>query len=151
MAGCTQLANMKRPTRIPRTRPVSSVNVAALARDASYVGSCEHKTGPWWSGRGGVRIGADGKAARPKRQHTTICPLASPRDRDRATKWLQTAISRCQFVFVEGDKRFPKHVWYVDSDGQGWAGRCINSVSGEYKGWPVGVDEMNRMKNRGRR
>ena len=104
-----------------------------------------------WGGRGGVRIGADGKAVRPKGQHTTIRPLTSTRDRDRATKWLQTAISRCQFVFVEGDKRFPKHVWYVDSDGQGWAGRCINSISGAYKGWPVGVDEMNRMKNRGRR
>lgn len=150
-ASSTQLESMKRPTRIHRTRPVSSADAAALAREASYAGSCEHKVGPWWGGRGGVRIGTDGKVTRPKRQRTAICPLTSLRDGSRATEWLQKAISRHQFVFVEGDKRFPKHVWYVDSEGQGWAGRCINSVSGEYKGWPISVDEMNRMKNRGRR
>lgn len=100
------------------------------------------------AGRRPYRRGREGRATEEAAHHDLSTD--HPRDRDRATKWLQTAISRCQFDFVEGDKRFPKHVWYVDSDGQGWAGRCINSVSGAYKGWPVGVDEMNRMKNRGR-
>lgn len=33
--GSTQLESMKRPTQAPRTRPVSSVDVAALAHGAS--------------------------------------------------------------------------------------------------------------------
>ena len=138
---------MNKPAQIAGVRPASDADVRRLAQAATYVGSPKHKAGCWWGGLGSMRVGA---ARRPKKQHTTICPLNSVRDKGRATKWLRRAISRRQFAFVEGDKRFPKHDWYVDAESQGWAGRCVNSVNGEYKSWPVDEKELSRMKNRER-
>lgn len=97
-----------------------------------------------WAGQGSA---AAGGRQRPKKQLTTTCPLHTQADRDRATGWIRSAIAAGRFLFVEGDKRFPKHVWH-EEDGQGWVGRCVNSVQGEYKGWPAAPGEIDRLTTR---
>ncbi|WP_247033711.1 hypothetical protein [Neorhizobium sp. SHOUNA12A] len=39
--------------------------------------------------------------------------------------------------FFEGDKTYPKHIWYKDDLGQFWFGFAINQILGAYKGWPI--------------
>ena len=102
-----RIVGMKRPARIPQRHPQSDAEVEEFARDASYVGSPEHKAKRWWGGRPETRIGKDGKARRPGKQLTTICPLGTSGDLLRATKWIREAIRQRRFRFVEGDKRFP--------------------------------------------
>jgi hypothetical protein len=114
----------------------------ALAARATYLGSSEHKVGRWWGGLSNVRFKDDGTPTRPKKQKTTICPLASESDRDQATIWIRCAIENGQYKFAEGDKDFPQLVWHK-VDGQSWFGRCINSAAGHYKGWPVDEGEID--------
>lgn len=71
---------------------------------------------------------------------TTICPLVAEEDRVVATEWVKRAIERGSYVFLEGDRDFPKHIWY-EENGKGWFGFCLNSMAGEYKGWPLEEDE----------
>jgi hypothetical protein len=85
-------------------------------------------------------VDINGKASRPKKQKTTICPLLGEDDRKMATEWVQRALEERKYRFYEGDKDFPKHIWYY-ADDQCWFGYCINSVAGQYKGWPIGEDE----------
>ena len=87
-------------------------------------------------------LDAGGVASRPGRQQTTICRLASEAERKQATEWVREALANGYFRYGDGDKTFPKDIWYRDATGQFWIGRCINSVSGEYKGWPV--DEVEK-------
>lgn len=135
---------MKRPH--PYTPPPADVQ--ELAEAAQYVGSPEHKRGGWWGGKGRP-LGADGALApRPKKQLTSICPLHTEEDHATATNWVRQAISKGCFRFVEGDKRFPKHIWHVGADGQGWQGRCINSVQGHYKGWPARPEDIAAEKRK---
>lgn len=134
---------MKRPT----TYSHPPTDLGQLAAAARYVGSPEHKPGRWWGGQGSVG-GAGGKLQRPKKQLTTACPLHTVKDKERATGWIREAIVAGRFLFVEGDKRFPRHVWHQDACGQGWIGRCINSVQGEYKGWPAGLHEIAALERR---
>ena len=137
---------MKRPNPIPERHPHSDDELEELARDAAYVGSPEHKAKRWWGGTPEARIGKDGKARRPKKQLTTICPLVSRDDKRRATHWIREAIRQRRFRFVEGDKRFPKHVWYTDREGRSWEGFCVNSHKGEYKGWPANPREAGKRR-----
>lgn len=130
---------LKRPVQRPLERPRTQAERQALSARACYVGSAEHKASRWWGGMPGVQY-KDGRPARPKRQTTTICPLVTERERDRATEWVRRAIETGQCKFMEGDKDFPKHIWY-EADGQGWFGFCINSAAGQYKGWPLEEDE----------
>ncbi len=81
-----------------------------------------------------------GKVGRPGKQTTTVCPLTSQEDRDRATEWVRRAITRGQYKFSQADKDYPTKIWYAD-DGQIWFGRCINSQAGQYKGWPIEEEE----------
>jgi hypothetical protein len=108
------------------------------------VGSKEHKDKGWWGGLPGVRHGKDGTVRRPKRQKTSICPLVTLRDQERATEWLRAAIEKTQYRFFEGDQDFPKHVWYK-AEGKGWFGNCINSAAGHYKGWPLEEEECREI------
>jgi hypothetical protein len=62
----------------------------------------------------------------------------------QATRWVQEAIRSEQFRFVEGDKKFPKHIWY-EADGCGWFGLCVNSEAGHYKGWPMNEEERGAL------
>jgi len=110
---------------------------------ARYVGSPEHKTLKWWGGLPEAFLNREGVARRPNKQDTTICDLTTEADRQKATKWVQEALVASQFRYYEGDKDYPKKIWYRDpTTGKLWFGQCVNSVSGEYKGWPI--DEEDR-------
>ena len=89
---------------------------------ACYVGSAEHKTHRWW---GGLPAPIPTKVVqRPEfgRLQTTICPLTKDADRIGATAWVRAALIAGQSRFYEGDKDFPKHIWYQDHTGQLWFG-----------------------------
>ena len=124
----------KRPTQIEPPAPLSDKQI----RSAFYGGSPEHKVKRWWGGLPKAYLGLDKKARRPGKPLTTICPLVSEAERDHATAWIQHALRRGQYRFYEGDKDFPKHLWYRDeATGQVWFGFLVKSGLGEYKGWPI--------------
>ena len=127
-----------------------AADIKDLAQSAEYVGSPEHKFGHWWGGQGSAPA-PDGRLKRPKKQLTTACPLHTNEDQAQATGWIRKALSAGRFLFVEGDKRFPKHVWHEDADGGRWIGRCVNSVQGEYKGWPAEPEEIATLERKKKR
>lgn len=127
----------RRPRQIPPRTPLTPQQV----RSARYVGSPEHKTHAWWGGLPRAYVGDDGTASRPGKQQTTICPLVTRQDRDDATCWVQKALTKGRFKFYDGDQEFPKKIWYRDDTGMLWVGQCVNTVLGEYKGWPAEEDE----------
>lgn len=54
------------------------------------------------------------------------------------TAWLRAALAAGQVKYFESDKDFPARIWYRDTDtGRIWIGYCVNSIAGEYKGWPI--------------
>lgn len=128
--------------RRPRQVGERTVLTAEAVASASYRGSAEHKAVAWWGGRPFAHIGRGGQASRPKKQHTTICPLNDDRDRLVATAWVQAALAAGQIQYREGDKVYPSRIWYRDAAaGSVWIGYCINGILGEYKGWPISEDE----------
>ena len=133
----SESAMAKRPIQEQRRLAVAD-NFIAMAE---YVGSEEHKDERWWGGLPGGWSGPSRVASRPNKQNTTICKLITPCDRLRATRWVRRSLKAGQFRFLQGDKDFPKHIWYKDDNGKFWFGFCINSVAGEYKGWPVNEEE----------
>jgi len=109
---------------------------------ACYVGSDEHKVERWWGGLPAAYVGASGKATRPKKEQTTICPLTTEADRQEATRWVQAALTAGQLRYYEGDKDFPARIWYREATtGRLWIGRCVNSIVGQYKCWPGEEEE----------
>jgi hypothetical protein len=93
-------------------------------------------------------VDSDGTAKRPNKQDTTICPLTTEAQRDQATDWVQKALKASQFRYYEGDKDYPKKIWYRYSEGtsaQLWFGQCVNTARGEYKGWPIGEEEKREV------
>lgn len=127
----------KRPAQIPRRPPLTRRQID----QTKYVGSPEHKDRRWWGGQPEAWVNERGVATRPGRQLTTICPLVAEQDRDRATIWVQQALTIGQFRYREGDNDFPWQIWYQDPGGQLWMGQCVNSVLGEYKGWPINEEQ----------
>lgn len=113
----------------------------AEIRAASYVGGGEHKVARWWGGLPQAKLGKDGIATRPKRLLTTICYRSTEAERDEASCWVRKALAAGQFRYFEGDKTFPKHIWYQDFNGQFWFGFAINQIAGTYKGWPISEAE----------
>jgi hypothetical protein len=134
---------MARPKQIAPRTPLTK----AEANVAFYLGSKEHKVARWWGGLPGAKIRSGGIVKRPKKQLTTICPLLTDADRVRATGWVQEALQQLQYRFFEGDKTYPKHIWYRDKDGQFWFGLCVNGISGSYKGWPIDEAEKREAFN----
>ena len=123
-----------------------------LAVEASYKGSAEHKVERWWGGLAKAKQRPRGGIGRPGKQRTTPCPLTSEADRQRANGWLRHAILAGRYLFVEGDQRFPKKVWYRETHrepggnekkDQVWMGWCFNTAAGEFKGWPISEAERN--------
>ena len=118
--------------------------LAELAKIAVYVGSEEHKDKRWWGGRPMARQLRGGRVGRRGKQKTTICPLTSEEDRDRATEWVKNAIREGRCKFLESDKRFPKKIWY-EAEGQIWMGLLVTDIIGQYKGWPIGETERDEV------
>ena len=135
---------VKRPRRKPERPKLTNTQRRKLAGGASYAGSGEHKDQRWWGGQPKGRQLPGGRVGRRGRQTTTICPLTSDADRGRATKWVQRAIREGKYKFVEADKTYPKKIW-IEVDEQIWFGFCINSESGEYKGWPIDEEERREI------
>lgn len=115
----------QRPAQIPPRAPPSDTTIDR----AAYVGSAEHKAHRWWDGLPEARVDASGKAHRPKKQKTTICPLVDEEERNKATEWVKSALRARQYRFLEADKDFPKHIWYY-ADNRTWFGFCVNGVAG---------------------
>lgn len=135
----------KRPNRRPPRRELSANERANLAARARYVGSEEHKSKAWWGGKvPRARQLPGGQIGRPGKQTTTICPLTSRTDQQRATQWVQAAIANGQYRFFEADKGFPKKIWHR-ADGRIWCGMCLNQGQGEYKGWPIDEQEWREV------
>lgn len=127
---------MQRPKQKPKREALGSRERKALSKRATYVGSPEHKEKKWWGGLPEIRYDKTGKPSRPKKQHTTPCPLITPHDKEKATKWVREAIASGQYTFKDGDGEFPKRIWHV-VNGKKWAGLIVNPAKGEYKGWPL--------------
>jgi hypothetical protein len=127
----------RRPGQLLIRTPLSPI----LIDRATYVGSAEHKQSRWWGGLPDAYVPPDGVATRPKKQTTTICPLTHEADRAVATNWVRAALKSNQLRFYEADQDFPMKIWYKQGNGQLWFGRCVNSVLGQYKGWPINEED----------
>lgn len=128
---------MPRPKQVPPRDPLRRTEIEA----ATYVGSGEHKATRWWGGLPEAWIGSDGEARRSKKEHTTICPKVTAEEREEASRWVQIALAAGQLRYFEGDKTYPKHIWYRDDGGQFWFGFAVNQIAGSYKGWPISLEE----------
>ena len=131
----TLMTKMKRPKRKLGPRPRTPAELRELAASATYVGSAEHKDVGWWGGLPRGRQLPGKRVGRRESRNTTICPLISRDDQEKATEWVRNAIQegKCRFFF--GDKRFPKKIWF-EAEQTIWTGLCVNSELGQYKGWP---------------
>ncbi len=128
---------MPRPPQIPQRSPLTLQEIEA----ASYVGSAEHKVERWWDGLPKPREAHDGNTSRPGKEHTTICRKVTEDERNEASNWVRAALAAGQLRFFEGDKTYPKHIWYKDMHGQFWFGFAVNQIAGTYKGWPISEAE----------
>ena len=128
----------KRPKQLPPREPLTPAQIES----ATYIGSAEHKEHRWWGGLPAAYVGSAGRVTRPKKQTTTVCTLTRDSDRVRATGWVREALMLGQLRYYEADQDFPKHIWYRDAAGQLWFGFCVNSIQGQYKGWPIEEDEL---------
>lgn len=115
----------KRPLR--RVISATGLDLAALSRKASYIGSPEHKDSASFAGQ-----------PRP-RADASICDLSVTKDLRRIKRWLREAFSKgAVSAYREG--RFPRYVWYLYGDTV-YEARLVNRESGEYKGYPLSADE----------
>lgn len=122
-----------------RSRRIAPVpiraDLAALAKEVTYVGSPEHKDFPTFAGRPVLRSDA------------SCCPRDISADKSIPEVWLREAISRGA-VGAPWENRFPRYVWY-QYEGVVFEGRLVNRENGSYKGypleddeWPPGIDEI---------
>jgi hypothetical protein len=105
----------------------SLVDLGALATEATYVGSPEHKDIPSYAGQPMLRSDA------------SCCPRNLSRDRGVPQEWLREAIKRGA-VGAPWEGRFPRYVWF-QHDGVVYEGRLVNRDDGSYKGYPLEDDE----------
>jgi len=132
---------MARPKQTAPRSPLTAGEIDA----ASYAGSKEHKAARWRGGLPGAKIGRGGIARRPKRQLTSICPLLTAADQNRATGWVREALRRQQYRYYDGDKIYPKHIWSRDESGHFWFGFYLSGFPGSYKGWPIDEAEKREV------
>jgi hypothetical protein len=117
----------KRGHRHQRSAPPPGVDLAAIAEAVRYVGSPEHKMTPSFTGHPAPRSDA------------SICDPSLANQRDLVQVWLRDAL-------LHGDcggpweGRFPRYVWRK-TDQEAHEARLTNSLTGEYKGYPIGFDE----------
>ncbi len=78
------------------------------------MGSPEHKVKRWWGGFPEAWIAPSGKAQRSNKEHTSICRKVTAADREEASRWVRTALAAGQLKYFEGDKTYPKDIWYKD-------------------------------------
>jgi len=116
----------RHPLRRRVVAPPTGVDLALLAERASYVGSSEHKTFPSFAGPFNPR--ADASKCDPH--------LADP---EELTRWLREAIRAGHTGELwEGD--FPRYAWCRRGDVT-YEARLCNPGLGQYKGYPLEIDE----------
>jgi len=103
------------------------VDLAAVARRVSYVGSPEHKDTPSFAGQ-------------PKpRADASICDANLAGKQIEITKWLKNAIQEGRVsAYWEGE--FPRYVWHKVAEVV-YQARLVNRELGQYKGFPLNDDE----------
>lgn len=113
--------------RHKRTQPPVGVDLQELAGQVRYIGSPEHKQTNSFAGHPAPRSDA------------SICDASLANQRDLVQSWLRDAIQRghCGGPW-EG--RFPRYVWRK-TDTEAHEARLTNRSTGEYKGYPIGVEE----------
>ncbi len=115
------------------------VDLEAIAAQANYVGSREHKDVRSYAGLPELRADA------------SCCPRELASDASRVTDWLRVAIRQ---GFTGGpwegqSPAFPRYVWYKHNETV-FEGRLVNCEQGQYKGyplekseWPVAFEELD--------
>ncbi len=115
-----------RPQRRRCAGAPEGVDLAVVAHGASYVGSCEHKTVPWFAG-----------SPKPRADASKCDPQLA--DADALTGWLQDAIRAGRVSELwEGD--FPRYAWHRHEEVV-YEARLTNSGLGQYKGYPLEAGE----------
>jgi hypothetical protein len=117
-----------------------AVDLGVLARRCIYEGSVEHKDRRSWLG-----VPKPRRSDNPE-ETATICPLASDRERELATSWVQMAVREARFDHADWRGGFPRRLWHRDDTGQYWYGYLTNQGAGDqpvarYKGWPIDAEE----------
>ncbi len=115
--------------RRPRRREISvppRADLNALACQAAYSGSPEHKDIPSFAGPPRLRADA------------SCCPRKIS-DQETIQEWLRTAIRRGA-TGAPWEGGFPRYVSYKDG-GTVFEGRLVNRGNGSYKGYPLEEDE----------
>lgn len=110
--------------------------MAALARQVTYIGSPEHKSGPSFAG-----------VPRP-RADASICDASLNGRLVEIQRWLSHAVE-VQCFGPPWEDGFPRYVWCL-VDGVVYEARLVNRGLGQYKGWqldstewPVGIERLN--------
>lgn len=91
-----------------------------------YVGSPEHKR----------HVTREWRSPQP-RSDATPCPIL---DLKTISTWLELAFERGWVSSFEEDG-FPRYAWFR-SDEQWFEARLTNQELGEYKGYPIGLDDL---------
>lgn len=123
----------RRPPRRAIGPPPVGADLRALAPQAKYVGSGEHKSYPSFAG-----------PPRLRRDTATKCD-PSFTDPEPITAWLRAAIESGH-VGGPWEGRFPRYVWSRRGETV-YEGRLVNREQGECKGygleegeWPAGLE-----------
>ncbi len=108
-------------------KPPADLDVKELGRRVKYVGSPEHKS--YKSFAGPPKLRSDASRCDPS--------LSDP---GTLTKWLRKGLVDGNVGAPwEGD--FPRYVWHLHG-GRWYEARLVNRESGEYKGYPIDVEEL---------
>lgn len=119
------------PKHLAVSPPPAGVDLAAVAQNATYIGSAYHKDLPSFAG----------PAARP-RPDASICPRHLATNRDTLLAWLREAIASGH-VGGLWENGFPRYVWRREGDTV-YEARLIDNHAGSYKGYPLAPDEQVR-------
>ena len=120
---------MRRPNRQRNVHPgkiescPEEINLATVAKKASFIGSVEHKDTPSFAGQ-----------AKP-RSDCELCPAEFCDKQRELTRWLREAIRQGK-IGGPWENGFPRYAW-VKREGRVFAGRLTNQAQGHYKGWPI--------------
>lgn len=111
-----------RPFRRTLAKPLVGVDLRAIAANATYIGSGEHKACPSFAGPAHLR--ADASRCDP-----TFA------DAEELTMWLRHAITAGS-VGGPWEGRYPRYVWHRRA-ALVYEGRLVNQEQGQYKGYPL--------------
>lgn len=78
-----------------------------MAVRARYQGSGEHKDKGWWGGLPKAKQLPGGGVGRRGKQQTTLCPLTTDKDRERATDWVRQAVGASQLPSIASNDGQP--------------------------------------------